>query len=61
MFKGDYMKELVAPDKYEYILDRTCVQYEPDHPIYIKTCHTVYDDIQRYFLNCFKIEHLANY
>ena len=28
-----------------YILDKNCVQFEPDHPSYIETAQYVYDDI----------------
>merc|ERR1711915_1047294 len=28
--------------------DRSCLQFEPDHPIYIRTCNTVYDHINEF-------------
>ena len=36
---------LEGPDRYEYILNRNCVQFEPDHPVYIRTAEAVYEDI----------------
>ena len=47
MFQEDALAEIMSPDKYEYILDRNCVQFEPDHPVYIRTCEKVYEDIHR--------------
>ena len=34
-----------GPDRYDYILNRNCVQFEPDHPIYIRTAEAVYEDV----------------
>ena len=31
--------------RYEQILDRACLQFEPDHPTYIRTCQAVYQHI----------------
>ena len=33
------------PSTYLYVLNRNCVQFEPDHPNYIKTAQFVYDYI----------------
>ena len=32
-------------EKYEFVLDRNCVQFEPDHPIFIRTAQAVYDHV----------------
>jgi len=36
---------LEQPNNYEHILNRTCVQFEPDHPLFIKTASRVYDKV----------------
>ncbi len=43
MFTDKGLKDILRPDKYEYILDRCCVQFEPDHPMFVRTCATVFD------------------
>jgi len=48
MFETDQLKTILEPSKYEYVLDRNCLQFEPDHPIYIRTCNTVYDHINEH-------------
>lgn len=45
MFQPDTLAELLGPDRYEQILDRACLQFEPDHPTYIRTCQAVYQHI----------------
>lgn len=32
---------------YEFILDRACLQFEPDDPLYISTAEATYDAIDR--------------
>jgi len=48
MFETEHLQTVLEPSKYEYILDRNCVQFEPDHPIYIKTCSTVYSHVNEH-------------
>eukprot|EP00092_Neocalanus_flemingeri_P038724 GFUD01042166.1.p1 GENE.GFUD01042166.1~~GFUD01042166.1.p1 ORF type:complete len:345 (-),score=48.84 GFUD01042166.1:57-1049(-) len=48
MFETDHLKEILEPSKYEYVLDRNCLQFEPDHPVYIRTCNTVFDHINEH-------------
>jgi len=48
MFETVNLKEILGPSKYEYVLDRNCLQFEPDHPIYIRTCQTVYEHINEH-------------
>jgi len=45
MFEPEQLETLLGPEKYEYILDRNCVQFEPDHPLYIRTAEMVYNHI----------------
>jgi len=48
MFEPDNLKALMGPEKYEYILDRNCGQFEPDHPDYIRTAELVYNHINEH-------------
>jgi len=48
MFETENLKAVLEPSKYEYILDRNCLQFEPDHPVYIRTCETVYEHINQH-------------
>jgi len=45
MFEPDNLQQILGPNKYEYILDRNCLQYEPDNPIYIRTLDLVHSHI----------------
>ncbi len=42
MFKPEALAEILGPERYEYVLDRNCVQFEPDHPAFIRTAEAVY-------------------
>ena len=37
--------QILGPNCYLYVLDRNCVQFEPDHPAYVRTAHLVYDHV----------------
>ena len=37
--------QTLGPDTYLYVLDKNCVQFEPDHPTYVETAQYVYDFI----------------
>jgi len=41
--------ERVSPDDntYEFVLDRACLQFEPDDPLYISVVETTYDSIDQ--------------
>ena len=39
------MFQILGTEKYLYVLDKNCVQFEPDHPNYIETAQYVYDFI----------------
>ena len=45
LFKPENLAEILRPDRYMYILDRNCVQFEPDHPTYIATAKEVYEHV----------------
>lgn len=45
LFEPEHLNEILGPERYEYVLDRNCVQFEPDHPVYIRTARAVYDHI----------------
>lgn len=45
MFQADYFEEVLSKEWYEFILDRACIQFEPDDPLYIHITQTTYDKI----------------
>jgi len=45
MFEPENLEGLLTAERYQYILDRNCLQFEPDHPIYLKTADVVYNHI----------------
>jgi len=45
LFEPEHLQTILGPQKYEYVLDRNCLQFEPDHPIYIRTAEMVYNHI----------------
>jgi len=45
MFEPENLKEIMGPKKYEYILDRNCLQFEPDHPTYVRTLDLVHSHV----------------
>jgi len=59
MFETDQLLNILEPAKYEYVLDRACLQFEPDHPVYIRTCSTVYEHINehRHFDTLYSTRH----
>jgi len=48
MFEPEHLERILGPEKYEYILDRNCLQFEPDHPTYIRTCDAVFNHISEH-------------
>merc|ERR1712083_33466 len=46
IFDLENLKESLGPETYLYVLDKNCVQFEPDHPTYIETAQYVYDFIE---------------
>jgi len=45
MFHGEYLQALLNRNEYEYILDRACVQFEPDDPDYQAITGEIYEHI----------------
>jgi len=45
MFEGEYLQDLLNRSEYEFILDRACVQFEPDDPDYQAVTQEVYEHI----------------
>ncbi|KAL6261220.1 hypothetical protein P5V15_008745 [Pogonomyrmex californicus] len=45
MFEGEYLKDLLSRNEFEFILDRACVQFEPDDPDYQTVTREVYEHI----------------
>ncbi|XP_055332032.1 28S ribosomal protein S22, mitochondrial-like isoform X2 [Paramacrobiotus metropolitanus] len=45
MFLEENIRDSLERGMEEYILDRACVQFEPDDPHFIRVCQTVYDYI----------------
>ncbi|XP_034938161.1 28S ribosomal protein S22, mitochondrial [Chelonus insularis] len=45
MFFGEHLQDLLKREEYEFILDRACVQFDPDDPDYQRVTKTVYDHI----------------
>ncbi|XP_043278813.1 28S ribosomal protein S22, mitochondrial [Venturia canescens] len=42
MFQEEYLKDVLDRREYEFILDRACLQYEPNDPEYHRITETVY-------------------
>lgn len=47
MFEGDNLKSLLNRNEYTFILDRACVQFEPDDPTYQAVTREVYEHINK--------------
>ncbi|XP_071109138.1 small ribosomal subunit protein mS22-like [Haliotis cracherodii] len=45
MFLEKNLENLLNRKKYAYILDKACVQFEPDHPDYIRITHRCYQSV----------------
>nr|CAD7398600.1 unnamed protein product [Timema cristinae] len=56
MFQEEYLKLLLEQGEYKFILDRACVQFEPDDPEYHRITQATYDHID----NCHKYETLRS-
>ncbi|KAL1116761.1 hypothetical protein AAG570_005233 [Ranatra chinensis] len=39
------MNSLLEREEYEFVLDRACLQFEPDDPKFIHTCKLVFDSV----------------
>nr|CAH8842851.1 unnamed protein product [Trichobilharzia regenti] len=47
MFEDKQLNALLDQGSFLYILDRTCVQFEPDDPNFSRICHRVYDRVNQ--------------
>lgn len=45
MFEDDYLKDLLVREEFLFILDRACIQFEPDDPKYQEVASTTYNYI----------------
>ncbi|XP_074655104.1 small ribosomal subunit protein mS22-like [Tubulanus polymorphus] len=45
MFEEEHLNRILKEERYEYILERALIQFEPDDPHYIHITHKVYDFI----------------
>ncbi|KAK2581367.1 hypothetical protein KPH14_005061 [Odynerus spinipes] len=45
LFEGEYLEDLLQREAYEYLLDRACIQYEPDDLEYKKITEVVYQRV----------------
>ncbi|CAB3374123.1 Hypothetical predicted protein [Cloeon dipterum] len=45
MFEPEYFDDLLKREEYIFILDRACVQFEPNHPKYIEITQKTYETI----------------
>lgn len=45
MFLDNYLESLLDRNEYEYVLDRACVQFDPDDPDYQRLVSVVYQHL----------------
>lgn len=45
MFEENYLEDVLNEERYEYVLDRACIQFEPDDPHYIRVVGRTYAHI----------------
>lgn len=45
LFEPANLERILGPDKYEYVLDSNCLQYEPDHPTHVRTLGLVHSHV----------------
>nr|CAG4644196.1 EOG090X0AW0 [Lepidurus arcticus] len=48
VFQEEYLQECLKRNDYLFILDRACMQYEPDDPEYIRVIRTSYDHLDQH-------------
>jgi len=53
LFLDENLKEALSREKYEFILDRACVQYDPDDPEYQRVTSITYETIEN--RRCFDV------
>ncbi|KAK6177671.1 hypothetical protein SNE40_015726 [Patella caerulea] len=47
MFDDENLERVLNDDKYIYMLDRACVQFEPDNPDFIRVTHKTFEHINK--------------
>ncbi|XP_029637806.1 28S ribosomal protein S22, mitochondrial [Octopus sinensis] len=47
MFQGEQLEKLLEKGSFQYILDKACIQFEPDHPDYIQITQRTYEFIRQ--------------
>ncbi|CAH8496899.1 unnamed protein product [Heterobilharzia americana] len=47
LFENKQLSALLDQGSFTYILDRACVQFEPDDPNFSRICHHVYDHVNK--------------
>ncbi|KAK0076904.1 hypothetical protein PV325_004710 [Microctonus aethiopoides] len=45
MFQGEYLQDLMKREEYEFVLDRACIQYDPDDPEFHRITQFVYESV----------------
>ncbi|KAK3600254.1 hypothetical protein CHS0354_039721 [Potamilus streckersoni] len=45
MFEEEYLEKTLEKGQYRYILDRACVQFDPDNPDFIRVAHRTYEAV----------------
>ncbi|XP_064460056.1 small ribosomal subunit protein mS22-like [Ornithodoros turicata] len=45
MFEPQYLQSVLEKQQYAFVLDRACMQFEPDSPDFIRVTHATYDHI----------------
>ncbi|XP_074109960.1 mitochondrial ribosomal protein S22 [Cotesia typhae] len=45
MFQDEYLKDLLKREEYEFVLDRACLQYDPDDPEFHRITSAVYEAV----------------
>ena len=45
MFEEESIEKILVEGRYEYVLDRACVQFEPDDPDYIRVTNRTYEHV----------------
>lgn len=45
MFQQEYLDDLLSRQEYEFILDRACIQFEPDDAEYQRICALTYNQV----------------
>ncbi|XP_057330569.1 28S ribosomal protein S22, mitochondrial [Microplitis mediator] len=45
MFQDEYLKDLLKREEYEFVLDRACLQYDPDDPEFHRVTSAVYEAV----------------